>query len=518
VSDPNPPQGFNWNVPPKKPEDAADPQATNPPAPAQQPPVAPPAWPTQPPAAAAPPAAAPPAWPTQPPAAAAPPAWPTQPPAAAAPPQWPAAQQTQPPVQPAPPVYPAQQTQPPAQAPTYPPAAAPPPTWPPAAQTAPPPAFPAQQQPAPPAAAAPPAWPGTPQTTPPAPQTTPPAPQPAPPPLVQPTVPPTASSPSFPTGSYGFPSTEAFAPPQPTQPPVPQRPNYEDVPTQAIAYDPFATQAYPFDGALSGATEVLGAQPVGLPELRDESLRPPGQSSAIDSLFGESQFKEYEAGALPIEGFSGLASNRPRQERTPLGKPQKVLLWVAGGLLAALALVGLFLLGTKLPGLLPAAPEAIETPAPVGPVDARPVVVGPVAAGEHAWGTLLGSECIDPYLSAWQETYTVVDCAAPHTAQLVYHGYFADEAWAPYPGQPTLQSRINLLCTSPVSVNYSVASQFSDIQISASYASNEEQWDAGQRDYYCFVSRSSGEQLTTSVANTPVAAEGLTATIPSNDP
>ena len=506
MSDQNPPQGFNWNIPPKKPETApdshvADPQATQPPAPApqlppqQQPPVAPPA-------------AAPPAWPTTP-VAAAPPAWPTNPPQqppAAAPPQWPAAQQTQPPV------YPPQQTPPPAQAPSYPPAAAPPPTWPPAAQAAPPPAFPAQQQPAPPAAAAPPVWPGTPQTTPP-------AAQPSPPPLVQPTAPPaTASGPAFPTGSYGFPPTEAYTPPQPTQPPAPQRPNYEDVPTQAIAYDPFATQAFPFDGALSGATEVLGAQPVGLPELRDESLRPPVQGSAIDSLFGESQFKEYEAGALPIEGFTALASNRPRQERTPLGKPQKILLWVAGGLLAALALVGLFLLGTKLPALFPAAPEAIETPAPAGPVDAKPVVVGPVAVGDHAWGTLLGSECIDPYLSAWQETYTVVDCAAPHAAQMVYHGYFADEAWAPYPGQPTLQSRINLLCTSPASVNYSVASQFSDIQISASYASTEEQWDAGQRDYYCFVSRSSGEQLTVSVANTPVAAEGLTATIPSNDP
>lgn len=484
MSDPNPPQGFNWNVPPKKPEDAADPQAPQPPAPAPQ-------FPTQPPVA-------PPAWPTTPPAAAAPPAWPTNPPPqppAAAPPQWPAAQQTQPP----------------AQAPAYPPAAAPPPTWPPAAQTAPPPAFPAQQQPAPPAAAAPPVWPGTPQTPPP-------VVQPTPPPLVQPAPPPTASSPSFPTGSYGFPATEAFTPPQPTQPPAPQRPNYEDVPTQAIAYDPSATQAFPFDGALSGATEVLGAQPVGLPELRDESLRPPGQNSAIDSLFGESQFKEYEAGALPIEGFSALASNRPRQERTPLGKPQKILLWVAGGLLAALALVGLFLLGTKLPALFPAAPEAVETPAPAGPVPAKPVAVGPVAVGDHAWDTLLGTECLDPYLSAWQESYTVVDCAAPHAAQMVYHGYFADEAWAPYPGQPTLQSRINLLCTSPASVNYSVASQFSDIQISASYASTEEQWDAGQRDYFCFVTRSSGEQLTVSVANTPVAAEGLTATIPSNDP
>lgn len=482
MSDPNPPQGFNWNLPPKKPTDAPDDQTGQPQPPApqfpsqQQPPVAPPAAP-------------PPAWPTQAaPPPAAPPAWPTQgTPPAAAPPQWPAQQ-------------------------TTPPAAAPPPTWPPAGQTPapPPPAFP-------PAAAPPPAWPGTAQTAPP-------PSQPGPPPLVPPTAPPaTASGPAFPTGAYGFPPTEAYTPPQPTAPPAAQppaapRPNYADVPTQAISYDPFATQAFPFDGALSGATEVLGAQSVGLPELRDESLRPPGQGSAIDSLFGESQFKEYEAGAFPVEGFSALATTRERPERTPLGTPQKVLLWVAGGLLAALALVGLFLLGTKLPALMPAAPVAVETPAPVGPVDAQPIAVGPVAAGDHAWGDLLGTECIDPFVSAWQESYTVVDCTAPHTAQLVYHGYFADEAWAPYPGQAVLQSRINLLCTAPTSVNYAVASQFSDIQISASYATDEQQWAAGERDYFCFVSRSSGEQLTVSVANAPVAAEGLTATIASNDP
>jgi len=289
------------------------------------------------------------------------------------------------------------------------------------------------------------------------------------------------------------------------------------VPTQSIGYDPFATQAFPFDGALSGATEVLGAQPVGLPELRDESPRTT-QGSAIDSLFGESQFKEYDASAFPSEGISALASTRPREPREPLGRPQKILLGVGGGLVAALALVGLFMLGTKLPAMFPPAPEpeVVQTAGPV--VAAQPVVLGPVAAGSHAWNDLLGTECLDPYVSAWQEQYTVVDCAAPHAAQMVYHGYFGDEAWAPFPGLADLTSRINLLCTSPSTVNYAVASQFSDIQVAASYPVTEDQWDAGQRDYYCFISRSSAELLTTSVANPIVPVEGLTATVPGNDP
>ena len=400
MSDPNPPQPFNWNIPPKKPADAAEPVELVEPAP--------PAWATAPPPVQRPTESAP------------PPAWESAPPPV----------QTPPPVQ-APPAY-----------------------------------------------------------TPP---------------------PPTQAGPAFPTGSYGFPPTQQ-------QPVTPPRPNYTDVPTQTVSYDPFATQAFPFDGALSGATEVLGAVPVGLPELRDEGLRPPSQASAIDSLFSESQFKEYDASAFPSEGISALAPTRERQPRAPLGTPQKVLLWVAGGLVAALALVGLFVAGTKLPALFPAEPEP-EVAAPVASaVPAQPVAVGPVTPGSYAWGDLLGSECLDPYVSAWQETYTVVDCTAPHTAQLLFHGYFGDEAWAPYPGLTELQSRINLLCTAPTTVNYPAASQFADIQIAASYAATEDEWANGQRDYFCFVTRSSLEPMTVSVANAPVAAEGLTAAVPGNDP
>jgi hypothetical protein len=292
-----------------------------------------------------------------------------------------------------------------------------------------------------------------------------------------------------------------------------------DVPTQAFAFDPNATPAFPFDGAISGATELLGAHPVGLPELRDEGVRPPGPASAIDALFGENQFKEYEPGAFPVEGISALTSTRPREPREPMGRPQKVLLWVAGGLLACLALVGLFMLGTKLSGLLPSAPPAAAPSSQSTSVaEARPPVVGPVAPGTYAWNALLGTECLDQYVSPWQQQYVVVDCAAPHPAQMIFHGIFADESYAPYPGAAELQSRINLLCTSPSTVNYSVASQFADIQIAASYAATQQEWDAGERDYYCFVTRSSTEPLTASVANAVVPSDGLVATVPGNEP
>ena len=298
----------------------------------------------------------------------------------------------------------------------------------------------------------------------------------------------------------------------------PPAPTFADIATQAYAFDPPTTQSYPFDDSFRGATDLLGAQPVGLPELRDEGLRPRASGSAIDALFGESQFREYETGVLASEGFAAPTQLREREPREPLGTAQKVLLWVAGGLVAALALVGLFMVGTQLSALIPPPPVAAEpTVAPVV-VDAQPPAVGPVAPGDYAWSELLGGECVDPFVSAWQEQYTVVDCAAPHAAQLVFHGYFGDEAYAPYPGEAVLQSRINLLCTSPKSVSYSLASQFSDIQVAASYAVTAADWDAGQRDFYCFVSRSSAEPFTASVANAVVPSETLAPTIPGNDP
>ena len=344
---------------------------------------------------------------------------------------------------------------------------------------------------------------------------------PAAPPTAPPAAPPTSAA-DQPTQAYTWgqptapytPPVEQYRPavqptPQPTPPPAAP-------PTQGDPWDQ-PTQAYAFDSSLGGPTELLGATPIGLPELRDEGLRTQ-PSSAIDSLFGESQFKEYEATAFPVEAPGGPALARPREPRVPMGRTQRILFWVAGGLVAVILLVAIFVLGRSMPGLIPE-PEA-EAPAPVAttaPVAAAPLV-GPVAPGEYDWDQLLGTECLEPFTSAWDETYTVVDCTAPHSAQLTYRGMFGDESFAPYPGAAELQARINLLCTTPTSVNYAVAGGLDDIAVSASYAASEEEWDAGERQYYCFLTRSSGEPFTVSVANVPAVDPAPVASIPSSDP
>jgi hypothetical protein len=133
--------------------------------------------------------------------------------------------------------------------------------------------------------------------------------------------------------------------------------------------------------------------------------------------------------------------------------------------------------------------------------------VGPVAVGTYKWDALRGGECLAPYDSAWAEKFTVVDCATPHPAQMVFRGTFpgADVASAPYPGADALQAQINLLCTAPSVINLGAAGAYNDIQIAGSFPADEKQWTSGARSYYCFVTRSSGQALTTSVAVPPAA-------------
>ena len=135
---------------------------------------------------------------------------------------------------------------------------------------------------------------------------------------------------------------------------------------------------------------------------------------------------------------------------------------------------------------------------------------------------MLGGECLDPFIDGWQDEYTVVDCAEPHGGQLVYRAWFPDPepdpdadpaipqtvrpGSHPYPGAEELALQISLLCSAPGVVDLAVAGQYADAQIQGTYPATEEQWDENPT-YYCFVSRSSGEPLTGSVAIPPAPTQ-----------
>lgn len=372
----------------------------------------------------------------------------------------------------------------------------PPPTYPPQ-----PTGYPPQQPPGypPPAAAPPPGYPAGPAVPPPPqyPPTTqyPPGPMPvapsAPPPLVPP-------APAVPPGAWDQP-TQAMEVVEPPRPPAaaPTAPG----PGQDLVRAPLQPPA--------------GAEP----------------ASALDSLFGEDRFREYEPGPdwsespfanrgrskelVPVGGGDAGDPPPPRQ----LGTLQKALIGVGGGLLAILALLGLFVLGTRLPDLLGPAP-AVATPTASPTPTPTALPIGPVDPGTYRWDELLGGECLDPYVDAWQSDYTVVDCADPHPAQLVYRNWFpnpdlaADPTLPPtvtpgssdYPGAEVLATQIPALCSAAGVVDLPAAGAYSDAQIQGAYPATAQQWDKDP-SYYCFVSRSSGEPLTGSVAIPRTPAE-----------
>ncbi len=513
-------------VPPAAPPSAfVSPTFTQPPAP-QQPSFTQPPAPQQP-AMQVPPAAPTPAAPQEPAAGGF--AWGLRPGGASTPPVPPQPAGESTPAT-APPVAP---TVPPLAAPSadpfgaVAPAAVPPSTAP--AQATPPPAT------TPPAAALPPAFPPTasmpPAQTPPPAPTTPPASSapPVPPPLVEPAAP-------APTVAWTPPPLEfaldgVAAPAEPPAEPMPFEtarlpevaPDSEDapswdIPTQMMAAVPPPQQApaplptEPFAASEFAATEVLGA-PEGAAAPVEEG------NSALDALFAAENFRDYEAEPVASESpfvrsrgtEAAPADEGPRE----ISRTQKVLLGVAGGLVAVLALVALFLLGTRLPELIgpAAAPEPSSSPSPSPSPSATALPAGPVEPGVWAWGELLGGECLDPYDDPWAEEFTVVDCADPHPAQLVYRGTFPPSAEGvtsdPFPGTAELQRQIGLLCSAPGVVDLTAAGALTDVQFQGSYPATQEQWDAGDRSYFCFVSRSSGEPLTGTLAvPPPPPAEG----------
>jgi hypothetical protein len=206
--------------------------------------------------------------------------------------------------------------------------------------------------------------------------------------------------------------------------------------------------------------------------------------------------------AASSSGHSGGASKRTT----------RILFWVAGALLVVLVLIGLYVFGMQIPGFVSAAPTptptqtATKTATPTASPTPTAQATGPQAPGVHAWDTLRGGECLNPFSSPWALKFTVVDCATPHAAQLVYTNVFTSDPAAVFPGDAQLASQINLLCTKPGIINLDAAGAFTDAQIQGSYPATEKQWKDGQRSYFCFVNRASGEPLTGSIAGTGPAA------------
>lgn len=182
---------------------------------------------------------------------------------------------------------------------------------------------------------------------------------------------------------------------------------------------------------------------------------------------------------------------------------------VSVAVIAAAVLVGSFFIGSRLaargagpavdrtsaPATRSAPPSPTSAPSSA-PTSSPTAPVGPIVAGVHSWQALLGGECLDPYRSPWQATYTVVACAKKHAGQLTRRVPLKGDG---YPGASALIATLSLSCSGSSAVTLSSAARYSDLRTAFSYPT-EDQWRAGDTAGYCFASRAGGAAMTGSVA------------------
>ncbi|MFM6967622.1 MAG: septum formation family protein [Microbacteriaceae bacterium] len=278
-----------------------------------------------------------------------------------------------------------------------------------------------------------------------------------------------ASTPTEPTDVVDIP--EATVPiVQPTYTPVPE--HAEMTPTEAIDTVDAPTVASPV------------AEPT-----------PTGSVDGLDSLFSDDKFADAQTRIISAP-TPGTETSSPAQSARAGLSGNAVAYGIAAGVTVLLAIGG-FVGGSLLGGGFVAEP----TPTPT-------IEPGPTAMqepGEWKWNELFGGECIDPFPGAWAETFDVVDCATPHSAQLVAVGDLTEFAGAIFPGADQAAAYAQTECSAKGVLDLTKAGAYPNMQVSASYAPSQEQWDAGNTKYYCFVSLTDAAPITGSVA--PVATD-----------
>jgi hypothetical protein len=135
-------------------------------------------------------------------------------------------------------------------------------------------------------------------------------------------------------------------------------------------------------------------------------------------------------------------------------------------------------------------------PTPLG-LPPRPTPTQIATAPVQPVGSLKTGDCLQTYPSLWAAGYPVVDCAAPHIAQVLSRGGLPEPAGAPFPGTKALAAEVTDFCTAPGLLNWDwVAVWNEDVQTDMRYPDTAALWASGDRSYYCFVFTFSRHELT----------------------
>ncbi|MDR6972235.1 septum formation family protein [Leifsonia shinshuensis] len=125
----------------------------------------------------------------------------------------------------------------------------------------------------------------------------------------------------------------------------------------------------------------------------------------------------------------------------------------------------------------------------------RPTSTHVATVPAQALDTLTAGDCLQTYDSKEAPAYPVVDCSAPHLAQLLWKGTLSQPAVAPFPGTDALDAQVSDLCEQHLDWHW-VAVWNEDVQVDLRYPGTAAQWSTGARSYYCFVYTFSRHELT----------------------
>lgn len=149
----------------------------------------------------------------------------------------------------------------------------------------------------------------------------------------------------------------------------------------------------------------------------------------------------------------------------------------------------------------PSVPSATTPTIPTLPT----IEVNPRDPGVWSWDELNGGECIAPYTDANQDSYTVVECSDPHTAQLVRVGDLRTDAGIPvYPGDSAVGPVATGECFATGIIKASAYAAYPTLLSDVRYPTSQTQWNKGDTFYYCFARNLDLSSITGSVAGKKV--------------
>ena len=205
--------------------------------------------------------------------------------------------------------------------------------------------------------------------------------------------------------------------------------------------------------------------------------------------------------------MGGSRSRTPSTDPTPAGLSRRgwiLLVSVTAGVMLAAAAVAVIATAAPAghagavatPTSDNASPHVPTNPGPTPlRLPPRPTATQVATVPSRPVESLQPGDCLQVYTSQWEAAYPVVDCAAPHIAQLLSRGALPQPSAASFPGTQALDAQVGDLCESHLDWDW-VRVWNEDVQVDLRYPDTAAKWASGDRSYDCFVYTYSRHELT----------------------